>query len=159
MNKKKRYLAIVGGVVLVIGLGLGFSFYQSHHIKENMTEHEFSQLKNKKMEIVDTSVFMDDKLEQWYTENRKEKGLYLRQSGDSTYILVSLGEVKNKNTFLLLNGVKDVNGQLAIGYDQLVMEDVPNVKFEDGIRSTLVKVKGNYNKVTVVNVKESTPDK
>lgn len=153
-SKKKWYFVIAALIIVVLGAGAGLWYYQSNHIDKTMTEKQFNHLKDKKMEVVDTSVFLDKKLEKWYYEKRQTKGTYLYKSGDSTYILVSAGKVKEKKTFLLLNGVKDIDGKLAIGYDTLVMKDVDNVKFEDSIRSTLVKVKGHYDQVHVIDVEE-----
>lgn len=153
LKNKKIYLwiTVIVGVLLI---GAGIWIYQSKPMNGTMTEHEFNQLKDKEMEIVDTSVFLDEELEKWYYENRQVAGEYTYVNGDSTYILVSLGTVENENSFLLLNGVKELDGKLAVGYDTIVMNDVPSIKFEDDIRSTLVKVKGNYDKIHVIDVEE-----
>lgn len=156
MNKQKKIrnlvvislvlIAVLGGIILVM---------KPNDLKESMTEQEFRDLEDKEMEIVDTSVFLDKKLEDWYFGNRKEAGEYIYHSGDSTYILVSVGEVEDKNTFLLLNGVKEIKNRLVISYETIQMQDAPEIEFEDNIRSTLIKVEGKYEKVETVDISES----
>jgi hypothetical protein len=152
--KRKTILAI-GSIILLLAVGIGgWVIYGSKRVPETMTESEFSKLKDKKMEVVDTKVFLDKDLEKWYFKNRQKKGVYVYPDGDDTYILVSLGRVKDKKTLLMVNGVKESHGKLLIGYDSLVMKNAPSIKFEDDIRSTLIRVQGKYDTVKVIDVKE-----
>ena len=148
----KRWYLFVAGIILIVVIGGFLWVIESSQTKGNMTEQEFKGLTDKEMEIVDTSVFLDEELKDWYYKNRKVAGEYTFPIDDSTYILVSVGEVEDENTFLLLNGVKEVKDKLVVSYETLKMENSPNIEFEDNIRSTLIKVEGNYQKVEVVQV-------
>lgn len=148
----KRWYLFVVGIILIVVIGAFLWVIESSQTKGTMTEQEFKGLTDKEMEIVDTSVFLDEELKDWYYKNRKVAGEYTFPIDDSTYILVSVGEVEDENTFLLLNGVKEVKDKLVVSYETLKMENSPNIEFEDNIRSTLIKVEGNYQKVEVVQV-------
>lgn len=149
---KKRWILIALGIALVVGLGAGIWLYVSKQTPDTMKEEEFVKLKDKEMEVVDASVLYDEDLEKWYLENRPEKGEHIYQKDGNTYILLSIGSVENENTFLLINGVKENNGQLIVSYEALVMDNAPNIPFEDSIRSALIKVQGKYDKVKSVEI-------
>lgn len=152
--KRKTLIVGITALALAAGIGGGWWLYETQSFPDTMTESEFNKLKDKEMEIMDTKVFLDEDLEKWYFEKRQQKGEYVYPDGDNTYILVSLGPVKNEKTFLMVNGVKERNGKLIIGYDTLVLKNPPSIKFEDDIRSALIRVKGKYDSVTFVAVKD-----
>lgn len=160
MNKKKKWMKIVISLILLfaIGIGAGFGVNQYMSSSKTMTEKKFNKLEKIDFQVIDTSNFLDKKLEKWYNEKRKDKGVYQYQDKKDTYILVSLGKVKDNNTFLLLNGVKEKNGKIIIGYSELTMKN-QNISFEDNIRSTLISVKGNHKNIKGIIVKESTSKK
>jgi len=152
MSLLKKKIAIASFFILMIVLVFGFLAFKSDVPPNTMTQKEFEKLDDKEMEIIDTSLFLDERLEEWYFDKRKEKGEYVFHDGDHTYILVSLGHVKSENTFLMIHGVKEKNGKLILGYDALTLDDPPKIEFEDDIRSTLIRVKGKYNSVKTVNI-------
>lgn len=151
--KKSVSISLVLLSLLIIGF-VGWWIYDSRPFPETMTLAEFEKLKEKQMEIIDTSVFLDEELEEWYFKKRQEEGEYLYHSNDSTYILISLGMVEDENTFLLLNGVRERNGRLLISYDTLQLKDAPEIEFEDDIRSTLIRVDGIYDSIKLIHIEE-----
>lgn len=156
MKKEKRRLSTIFiAISIIVLIGIVVWVYQSNNIPKSMSEDEFNNLKDKEIEIIDTSIFYDEKIEKWYEENRKKKGEYIYHDGEHTFILLSVGEVEDEKTFLLLNGVKDVNGKLVVGYDTIVMDNAPTIEFKDNIRSTLFKVKGKINEIEVIDVLEN----
>lgn len=139
-------------VLLLIGFKYSDSLFQTDGGK--VSEKKFEQMKDKDMEIIDTGVFIDEKLEKWYLENRKEKGEVVYEDKDHTYILVSLGKVKDPSTLLLLKGVKEQRGKLLVAYEPFDQAGDTSVDFPDDVRSSLIRVEGNYNNIQVVDVEE-----
>lgn len=152
--KKKLGWSILAGVVLLGAIGGGIYTYQNNQVESEMTEKAFAELKDKPMEVIDTSAFSDKKLEKWYLKNRQTKGEFLFHKDGDTYILVSVGKVKNSDTYLLINGVKEEKDKLLIGYDTMEIEESSEIKFEDDIRAAVIKVEGNYDEINVIDVKE-----
>lgn len=152
--KKKIILSVSLGVLFVaLCVGIGLNVKDSNTSNNTFTEKQFEKMTDKSMEVIDTSFFEDDKMESWFEKHRKEKGSYTYQKGKDTYILISAGKVKNENTYMMLNGIKEDKDNLLVSYETLTVDDVPNIKFKDDFRTTLVKVKGNYDKVEIAKIK------
>lgn len=149
-NKKRFYIII--SLMLILTFSIVLWMIKENQISNTMTEEAFKTLDDVDIEIIDTSVFVDKGLESWYNENRKVEGVYTYHVDDNTYILVSAGEVNDKDTFLLLNGVKKQKDKLAVSYETITLKEVPEIDFEDNTRSTLIKVKGKHDKVNVVKI-------
>lgn len=154
MKISKKSIAIASFFILALVSGL--VIFKDDFSPAIMTQKEFEKLDDKEIEIIDTSLFIDEELEEWYFEHRKERGEYTYHDDGHTYILVSLGHVEDENTFLLIHGVKEKNGKLIIGYDNLILNDPPEIDFEDDIRSTLIRVEGEYKSVKAVKVEGTT---
>lgn len=158
LQKKTLHSAlfIVSAVLISVGIYLGFTSSEKEaSSKEEVVKlEEFKTYKDQQMEIIDTTSLQDKELEKWFLEKRQTKGVYLLPKGKETYILASMGEVEKENTFLILYGVKERGSEVIVGYDTLIDENIKNLPFEDNIRATLIKVKGDYKKGKLVKIEE-----
>lgn len=144
---------------LLVGLFFGYLSKRENPVVgdhlEVVKESEFELLNDVPFQIIDTQYFSDADLGSWYAEKRKEAGEYTYESSEGTYVLISIGKVKNENTFLLLNGVKEKSeGKVIIGYDQVEIEGTTSIKLEDKIRATLILLDNNYGEIRAVRVEE-----
>lgn len=153
--------------ISALGVVGGGAYYFTPAVQENnvvksekIKEAKFDELKEAKIEILDTSAFLDKNIEKWFDKNKGTKGESRYYDNTYTYVLVSGGEKANDNDIIWLDGVRKVNDKLVVGYEMKDGKEF-GVKTKEGqVPTLLIRTKGEYKEVKgiVVEKKEVKPE-
>lgn len=151
-----------------LGVVGGGAYYLAPAIQENTIEQsetiketKFEDLKEVKIEIMDTSAFSDKNIEKWFEKNKGKNGESLYYDNKYTYVMVSGGEKGNDSDVIWLDGVRQMNEKLIIGYEFKDAKEFGVTKKDDRTPTLLIRTEGEYKEVKgiVVEKKEVKPEK
>lgn len=159
MNMKKWLIGISA-----LGVVGGGAYYFAPAIQENnlvqsetIKEEKFEELKEAKIEIMDTSAFADKNIEKWFEKNKGDKGESLYYDNDYTYVLVSGGDKSNDNDIIWLDGVRKMNDNLIVGYEFKDGKEFGVKKKTDEAPTLLIRTKGEFKDVKGIEVEKEEP--
>lgn len=159
MNMKKWLIGISA-----LGVVGGGAYYFAPAIQENnlvqsetIKEDKFEELKEAKIEIMDTSAFADKNIEKWFEKNKGKKGESLYYDNAYTYVLVSGGDKSNDNDIIWLDGVRKMNDNLVVGYEFKDGKEFGVKKKTNEAPTLLIRTKGEFKAVKGIIVEKEEP--
>jgi hypothetical protein len=154
MTKKKWAIGLLGIGILGAGAVYVAPIIQESNIgkSESIDVKSFEDMKELKIEIMDTSSFADKNLEKWFKTNQGVEGEHIYYDNTHTHILVT-GKEKSEE-IIWLDGVRTIGETLVVGYEFKDGADY-GIKKDSGITPTLmIRTKGEFKKVSGVVVKQ-----
>lgn len=158
MTKKKWAIGLLGIGMLGAGAVYVAPIIQESNIgkSESIDVKSFEDMKELKIEIMDTSSFADKNLEKWFKTNQGVQGEHIYYDNTHTHILVT-GKEKSEE-IIWLDGVRTIGETLVVGYEFKDGADY-GIKKDSGITPTLMlRTKGEFKKVSGVVVKQKVKE-
>lgn len=157
MDKKKLWMVL--GALAIVGGGTYYAVPSLHDggvvSSKEMKMKEFKELKDTKFEVLDTAGFADKNLEKWFKENEAKKGEHLYFDNKYSYVLISPGENGSKDETIWFDGMRTTGDtNLVVGYSFVNASDLGIKLKNDGIRTLLVRTKGEFKTVQGVQVEK-----